>query len=64
MQPCPHCGMPVIGLPSGQLTTPNTVAEIADLIDLGDEWLEEIRADPDVRAQAAEFFPIEELDED
>jgi hypothetical protein len=64
IQPCPCCGQPVIVLPSGQLTTQGVVGEVADLIDLGDEMLDEIRTDPDIRANVGEFFQVEDLDED
>jgi len=50
----------VVLLPSGQLTTPDVVTEISELIELG----EEVLADPDARANAGEFLPLEELDED
>ena len=63
IQPCPHCGNPLVVLPSGQIVSTAAVDEISMLIERGDEFLEALH-DPDQRAVLGEHFPVEDLDED
>jgi hypothetical protein len=62
IQPCPHCGQPLVCLPSGKVATPAVVAEVGEIMELGEEWIQEILADPNLRAQASEWLPMELFD--
>jgi len=60
-RPCPHCGMPLVVLPSGQVTSPAVLGELNLILEVGEATIQEALGDPDQRAILTEHYMIEDL---